>query len=190
MNDVVIAGYARSPFTPAKKGELIKVRPDDLAAQVVRALVERSGVDPGDLEDLLVGCAFPEAEQGFNVARMIGFLAELPLSVAGATVNRFWAPRCRDHMSASHPDETPRGLLCAGSSRRSGIRWVLQSLPNPHLYARYPQAFARWGRPPNWRASTDHARARRAGVVSPPRDRAQAAAASRGAGADPGKAAP
>ena len=75
--------------TLAKKGDLARVRPDDLAAQTVRALVARTGVDPNEIEDLLVGCAFPEGEQGFNVARIIGFLAELPLSVGGATVNRF-----------------------------------------------------------------------------------------------------
>ena len=56
MKSVVIAGYARSPFTLAKKGDLARVRPDDLAAQTVRALVARTGVDPNEIEDLLVGC--------------------------------------------------------------------------------------------------------------------------------------
>ena len=146
--NVVIAGYARSPFTPAKKGELIKVRPDDLAAQVVRALVERSGVDPGDLEDLIVGCAFPEAEQGFNVARMIGFLAELPLSVAGATVNRF----CGSSMQAIHMAagaiqmNAGEAFLCAGVESMTRIPMGgFNPLPNPQLYARYPQAFASMG---------------------------------------------
>ena len=72
MTRVVIAGYARSPFTPAKRGELASVRPDELAAQVVRALVGRSGIPAADIEDLLLGCAFPEGEQGFNVARLVG----------------------------------------------------------------------------------------------------------------------
>src|SRR4029078_4814197 len=98
MSNVLIAGYARSPFTPARKGELAKVRPDDVAAQVVRALVERTGIDPNDIEDLIVGCAFPEGEQGFNVARLIAFLAGLPNSVGGATVNRF----CGSSMQAIH----------------------------------------------------------------------------------------
>jgi acetyl-CoA acyltransferase len=148
MTNVVIAGYARSPFTPAKKGELIKVRPDDLAAQVVRALVERSGVDPGDLEDLIVGCAFPEAEQGFNVARMIGFLAELPLSVAGATVNRF----CGSSMQAIHMAagaiqmNAGEAFLCAGVESMTRIPMGgFNPLPNPALHARYPQAFASMG---------------------------------------------
>ena len=89
MKPIVIAGYARSPFTPAFRGELARVRPDEMASQVVRGLIQRTGIDPGGIEDLIVGCAFPEGEQGFNMARLIGFLADLPPSVAGVTVNRF-----------------------------------------------------------------------------------------------------
>ncbi|MEE8545864.1 MAG: acetyl-CoA C-acyltransferase, partial [Alphaproteobacteria bacterium] len=74
MKNVVIAGYARSPFTPAKKGQLAKVRPDEMAAQVVKELVERSGVEVDDIEDVIMGCAMPEGEQGLNVARLVGFL--------------------------------------------------------------------------------------------------------------------
>ena len=62
----VIAGYARSPFTPAKKGELARTRPDDIAATVINGLIKETGVDPMTIEDLIVGTAFPEAEQGFN----------------------------------------------------------------------------------------------------------------------------
>jgi acetyl-CoA acyltransferase len=76
MKDVVIAGYARSPFGVAHKGTLTKVRPDDLCAAVVRSLVKRTGVDPEDVEDLIVGCAMPEGEQGFNLARYVVFLAD------------------------------------------------------------------------------------------------------------------
>ena len=148
MKNVVIAGYARSPFTPAKKGELTKVRPDDFAAQVVRALVERTGVDPADLEDLIVGCAFPEAEQGFNVARMIGFLAELPLSVSGATVNRF----CGSSMQAIHMAagaiqmNAGEAFVCAGVESMTRIPMGgFNPLPNPALHARYPRAFASMG---------------------------------------------
>jgi len=74
MKNVVIAGYARSPFTLANKGALTRVRPDDLAAQVVAALIERTKVRPQDIEDVIVGCAFPEGEQGFNVGRLISLL--------------------------------------------------------------------------------------------------------------------
>lgn len=116
MTGAVIAGYARSPFTLANKGALTRVRPDDLAATVVKALVERTGIDPNTVEDLIVGCAFPEGEQGLNVARNIGFLAGLPNSVAGTTVNRF----CGSSMQAIHMAAGAIGLgagdafLCAG----------------------------------------------------------------------------
>ena len=100
MKNVVIAGYARSPFTLANKGALTRVRPDDLAAQVVAALINRTNVKPEDVEDLIVGCAFPEGEQGFNVARLIGLLSGLPQSVGGMTVNRF----CGSSMSSLHID--------------------------------------------------------------------------------------
>ena len=89
MRNVVIAGYARSPFTLANKGALMRVRPDDMAARVISALIARTGVKPQDIEDVIVGCAFPEGEQGFNIGRMVALLAGLPLSVAGMTVNRF-----------------------------------------------------------------------------------------------------
>ena len=71
MKNVVIAGYARSPFTLANKGALARIRPDDIAAQVVRALVDRTKVSPADIEDLILGCAFPEGTTGSNIARQM-----------------------------------------------------------------------------------------------------------------------
>ncbi|HLF56284.1 MAG TPA: thiolase family protein [Thermoanaerobaculia bacterium] len=148
MKNVVLAGYVRSPFTPAKKGELAKVRPDELAAQTVRALLERTGVDPADIEDLIVGCAFPEGEQGFNVARIVGFLADLPLTVAGATVNRF----CGSSMQAIHIAagaiqwNAGEAFVCAGVESMTRVPMGgFNPLPHPGLYARYPQAFAAMG---------------------------------------------
>ena len=82
MKDIVIAGYCRSPFTPAHKGQLTRMRPDDLVAQTVKGLLKKTQVPVGDIEDLILGCAFPEAEQGFNMARLVVFLAGLPQSVA------------------------------------------------------------------------------------------------------------
>ena len=98
MRQAVIAGYARTPFHFARKGALIGVRPDDLAATVVKAVVERTGVPPETIEDVLMGCAYPEAEQGNNIARIAVLLAGLPLSVSGGTVNRF----CGSSMTAIH----------------------------------------------------------------------------------------
>src|ERR1700677_92885 len=92
----VICAYVRSPFTPANKGELAKIRPDDLLSQVIKGLL--SPLNAPDIEDLLAGCAFPEGEQGLNIARMAVFLAGLPLSVGGTTVNRF----CGSSMETIH----------------------------------------------------------------------------------------
>ncbi|NQU59976.1 MAG: acetyl-CoA C-acyltransferase, partial [Rhodospirillales bacterium] len=67
MKNVVIAGYARSPFTLATKGELKSVRPDEMAAEIVKGLIGKTGVNPDDIEDLILRCAFQQAEQGLNL---------------------------------------------------------------------------------------------------------------------------
>jgi acetyl-CoA acetyltransferase len=74
-------GLCPFAFSPGRQGALARTRPDDLAAIVVRGLLERTGVKAADIEDLIVGCAFPEGEQGFNIARLIGLIADLPLTV-------------------------------------------------------------------------------------------------------------
>ena len=94
----LIAAYARSPFHFANKGRLAPVRPDDLASQVVRGLLARTDLDPALLEDVILGCAYPEAAQGNNLARIVGLLSGLPEQVGGMTVNRF----CGSSMSAIH----------------------------------------------------------------------------------------
>ena len=98
MSRAVIAGYARTPFHFARKGKLAAVRPDDLAAIALRGLVTRLGLEPALVEDVLMGCAYPEGEQGTNVARIATLLAGFPDTVAGATINRF----CGSSMTAVH----------------------------------------------------------------------------------------
>ena len=139
MRNVVIAGYARSPFHPAGKGALARVRPDDLAAQVIRGLIERTGVNPAEVEDIILGCAFPEGEQGFNMARLVGLLADLPLSVGGMTVNRF----CGSSMSAIHIAMgqiqlgAGEAFICAGVESMSRVPMGgYNPLPNPDLAAK------------------------------------------------------
>ena len=136
MVDVVIAGYARSPFTLANKGALARVRPDDLAAQVIKGLVERTGVDPTKIEDLALGCAFPEGEQGFNMARLVVLLAGLPNTVGGITMNRF----CGSSMSAIHyaAGQIQLGagdcFICAGVESMSRVPMGgFNPMPNPAL---------------------------------------------------------
>ena len=148
MKNIVIAGYARSPFTLAKKGGLTKVRPDDLVADVVRALVQRTGVDPAEIEDLILGCAFPEGEQGLNMARLVALQADLPLSVGGATVNRF----CGSSMHAIHIAagqiqlDAGEAFICAGVESMTRIPMGgYNPMPNPVLNAKQPGAYMGMG---------------------------------------------
>jgi acetyl-CoA acyltransferase len=148
MTNAVIAGYARSPFHFAGKGGLTRIRPDDMAAQVVRALITRTGVNPEDIEDIILGCAFPEGEQGLNVARLIGLLADLPLSVAGVTVNRF----CGSSMQSIHIAAGQIALgagdvfICAGLESMSRVPMMgYNPLLNPALMKAMPAAYIGMG---------------------------------------------
>ncbi len=148
MSEAVIAGYVRSPFTPARKGALTKVRPDELMAQVVRGLLERNSVDLVELEDMIIGCAFPEGEQGLNVARIVGFLADLPVSVAGTTVNRF----CGSSMQAIHmaagaiATNAGEAFICGGVESMTRVPMMgFNPLPHPGLCERAPEVFISMG---------------------------------------------
>ncbi|MFC4411398.1 acetyl-CoA C-acetyltransferase [Chungangia koreensis] len=89
MREAVIVAGARTPVGKAKKGSLATVRPDDFAALTVRETLKRAGNYDGPIDDLILGCAMPEAEQGMNVARNIGALAGLPDTTPAITINRF-----------------------------------------------------------------------------------------------------
>jgi len=148
MKNVVIAGYVRSPFTLAHKGALARVRPDDIAAQVVAALVARTRVNPDDIEDLIVGCAFPEGEQGLNVARLIGLLAGLPQSVGGLTVNRFCGSSMQSVHIAAGQIQLGAGevFIAAGIESMSRIPMSgFNPLLNPALQAKVPAAYIGMG---------------------------------------------
>jgi acetyl-CoA acyltransferase len=134
----VIAGYARSPFHFARKGALAEVRPDALAAQVVQGLLQRTDLDPALIEDLILGCAYPEAAQGNNLARIVGLLAGLPQEVGGMTVNRF----CGSSMQAVHiaASQIEAGMgeafLCVGVESMSMVpQGGFNFSPNPGLEA-------------------------------------------------------
>ncbi|MGM9948583.1 MAG: acetyl-CoA C-acetyltransferase [Lysinibacillus sp.] len=88
MREAVIVAGARTPIGKAKKGSLASMRPDDFGGVVVKETLKRAGYE-GPIDDLIMGCAMPEAEQGMNVARLIGALAGLPDSTPAVTVNRF-----------------------------------------------------------------------------------------------------
>ena len=147
-SNVVIAGYARTPFTFAHKGELTRTRPDELAAAAIRGLLERTGVKPEDIEDLICGCAMPEGEQGLNVARLIGLLSDLPITVGGATINRF----CGSSMNAIHMAAGNIAMgagevfVCAGVESMTRIPLGgYNPMPNPALAEKMPGAYMSMG---------------------------------------------
>jgi acetyl-CoA acyltransferase len=148
MKSVVIAGYARSPFHFAKKGALARVRPDELLAGVIAGLVERAGLKPEDIEDVLVGCAFPEGEQGLNVAKLAAFIAHLPITVAATTVNRF----CGSSMQAIHMAagaiqmDAGEVFICGGIESMSRVPMMgFNPMPDPGLAKEFPQAYMSMG---------------------------------------------
>ncbi len=148
MKNVVIAGYVRSPFHIASKGALAKVRPDDLAAQVVKGLIEQTGVNPDDIEDLILGCAFPEGEQGFNMARLVGLMAGLPITVAGTTINRFCGSSMQSIHTAAGAIQMDAGeaFICAGVESMSRVPMSgFNPMPNPMLCETMPQAYMSMG---------------------------------------------
>lgn len=102
LREAVIVSAVRSPMGRANKGNYINLRIDDLGALIVKDAVARvKNLDPKEIEDVIVGCAMPEGEQGMNVARNISFLAGLPLSAAAVTVNRFCASSLQTIMDAT-----------------------------------------------------------------------------------------
>jgi len=148
MKNVVISGYVRSPFHLARKGDLAKVRPDEMAGQVVKALVDRTGVNPEDIEDLIMGCAFPEGEQGFNVARIVDFLADLPITVAGTTVNRFCGSSMQSIHMAAGAIQMNAGevFVCAGIESMTRVPMAgFNPSPSPKLYEEHPEVYISMG---------------------------------------------
>ncbi len=104
MKSAVIVDCCRTPIgrASAEKGVFRDVRSDDLAATVVRALVERTGIDPAQIEDVVLGNTQQQKEQGFNIARIVSLVAGLPSSTAGATINRLCGSSLQALNQASH----------------------------------------------------------------------------------------
>ncbi len=148
MTNVFIASYLRSPFTLANKGELATVRPDEMLGQVVKELVTRSKINSADIEDLIAGCAFPEGEQGLNIARLAIFLSGLPITVGGVTINRF----CGSSMQSIHNAAANIIAGCGEVYIAAGVESMsripmsgFNPLPHPGLYERYPQSYESMG---------------------------------------------
>ena len=143
MFKAVIAGYSRSPFTIAKKGDLVDVKPDELLSEVIKNLILKSKINKDDIEDVIIGCAFPEGEQGFNIGKIVTFLSNMNIKTAGTTINRW----CGSSMEAIHiaAGKISMGagkvFICGGVESMSRVTTGFNPLPypklkevNPHLY--------------------------------------------------------
>jgi acetyl-CoA acyltransferase len=149
MSDAVIVSAARTPIGKAKRGGLATVRPDEMAASVIRALLKRTpNLDPAEIEDVVIGCAFPEGEQGLNMARMIALRAGLPNSVPGETINRYCASGVQAIAHAVHAIQAGdiETAIAGGAESMTMVPMAgYKFSPNPQFAQNLPQYYTNMG---------------------------------------------
>ena len=149
MREVVIVGAARTPIGKSPKGTLRNTRPDDLAAIVIRAALERTnGIADAEVEDVILGCATPEAEQGLNVARVAGLRAGLPEGVPGVTMNRFCASGLEAIATAAAKIATGQAetIVAGGTESLTFVPFMGPTTrPNPYLMEHHPDTYLSMG---------------------------------------------
>jgi len=149
MTDAVIVAAARTPVGKAPSGTLRTTRPDELAAIVLREVLARApGISPGDVEDVIIGCAMPEAEQGMNVARLASLRAGVPVTASAVTVNRFCASGLQaiayaaERVMAGSADV----ILAGGTESMSMVPLGGHKVaPNPTLVETHPDVYLTTG---------------------------------------------
>jgi acetyl-CoA acyltransferase len=149
MSDAVIVAAVRTPIGKAPNGRLRTSRPDDLAALVLRDVLARTpAIDPSEIDDVVLGCAMPEAEQGLNVARIASLRAGLPVSASAATVNRFCASGLEAiAIGAARIRGGEATTVVAGGTESMSLIPMggNKVAPNPHLMATYPDTYLSTG---------------------------------------------
>jgi len=149
MGKVVVVDAVRSAVGRAKKGSLANRRPDELAGEVVRALMARNPeVDPSTVEDLVLGCAFPEGEQGMNVARMVGRLGGLPEESSGVTINRFCSSGLQSiAMAAASVKAGYDDVVVAGGMESMTMVPMTGNKPSmsPEVMEKFPETYTPMG---------------------------------------------
>jgi acetyl-CoA acyltransferase len=148
MPSAFIVTAVRTPGTRARRGGLKDVRPEDLGAAVIRAVIERSGVDPREIDDIVMGCAFPEAEQGGNVARFAALRAGVPHRVPAQTVNRLCSSGLQAIASAAEriAGGFAECVIAGGIESMSMVpMWGNKYAPNPGLLEASPEAYTGMG---------------------------------------------
>ncbi|MBN1177804.1 MAG: acetyl-CoA C-acyltransferase, partial [Anaerolineae bacterium] len=149
MNEAVIVAATRTAVGKAKRGTLADFRPDEMAAAVIKEVVRRAeGVQPEDVEDVIMGCAFPEGEQGMNVARVALLRAGLPYTVPGQTVNRFCSSGLQTIALAAERIMAGFGtcIVAGGVESMSMVPMIGNKFsPNPWMTENYPEIYSGMG---------------------------------------------
>jgi acetyl-CoA acyltransferase len=147
--DPVIVAAARTPVGRAKRGSLVTYRPDQMAVAVIKELLKRSeGLNPADIDDVILGCAFPEGEQGMNMSRMVVLAAGLPDSVPAETINRFCSSGLQSiaHAAFAIMAGQIEIAVAGGTESMSMVPMTgLKFSPMPYLAENYPQAYTNMG---------------------------------------------
>jgi acetyl-CoA acyltransferase len=148
-NQAVIVAAARTPVGKARRGSLVTVRPDELATAVVEDLLRRTPeLDPEEVDDVILGCAFPEGEQGMNMARMVALRAGLPNSVPGETINRFCSSGLQSiaHAAFAIMAGQAQVVIAGGSESMSMVPMTGNKFaPNPHFAEDCPEMYTSMG---------------------------------------------
>jgi acetyl-CoA acyltransferase len=149
MKDAVIVSAVRTPVGKAKRGGLATVRPDEMAATAIQALLKRTpSLDPAQIEDVVIGCAFPEGEQGLNMARMIALRAGLPDSVPAETINRYCASGVQSiaHVAYAIQSGQIEAGIAGGAESMTMIPMTgFKFSPNPYFAQDLPHYYTNMG---------------------------------------------
>ena len=149
MREAVIVSIARTAVGKAPRGTLRNTRPDEMAAAAIREVLRRApALDPTEVEDVILGCAMPEAEQGNNVARVASLRAGLPVSCSGMTINRFCSSGLQAIAIASERIMAgfAKALIAGGTETMSMIPMGgYHFAPNPYLIEHYPDSYLSMG---------------------------------------------
>jgi acetyl-CoA acyltransferase len=147
--EAVIVDAIRTPVGKAKRGSLANTRPDEMAAVVIQELLKRAeGLDPAEVDDVILGCAFPEGEQGMNMTRMVALRAGLPDSVPAETINRFCASGVQSIVHGAFAIMTGHAevVIAGGTESMSMVPMVgFKFSPMPYMADHMPEAFTNMG---------------------------------------------
>ena len=135
MTSAVIVGFKRSPFTISGKGGLANTRPEDILSQVINDLVQSTNINKDDIEDIITGCAYPEGEQGYNIAKIVTFITGMPEHVAGMTINRW----CGSSMQGIHSAAGAIAMNAGNVFICSGIESMTKVPINGLNFSPYPE---------------------------------------------------